>query len=60
VLIAARDLVGRGVPARIPVMVVTFATNVMVMAAAAEMSLSYGVRLIGSPAERLEPGSANP
>ena len=30
-LIAARDLVGRDVPARIPVMVVTFATNVMVM-----------------------------
>ena len=33
-LIAARDLVGRDVPARIPVMVVTFATNVMVMVAA--------------------------
>ena len=40
-LIAARDLVGRGVPARIPVMVVTFATNVMVMAAAAAMSLAF-------------------
>ena len=38
-LIAARDLIGRGVPARIPVMVVTFATNVMVMVASAAMSL---------------------
>jgi drug/metabolite transporter (DMT)-like permease len=38
VLIAARDLIGRGVPARIPVMVVTFTTNVMVMAVAAAMS----------------------
>jgi drug/metabolite transporter (DMT)-like permease len=41
VLIAARDLVGRSVPARIPVMVVTFATNVMVMAVAAAMSLGF-------------------
>jgi drug/metabolite transporter (DMT)-like permease len=41
VLIAARDLVGRDVPARIPVMVVTFATNVMVMVVAAGMSLSF-------------------
>src|SRR5262249_52646504 len=40
VLIAARDLVGRGVPAHIPVMVVTFATNVMVMVVAAAMSLA--------------------
>jgi drug/metabolite transporter (DMT)-like permease len=40
VLIAARDLVGRDVPARIPVMVVTFATNVMVMVVAAAMSLA--------------------
>jgi drug/metabolite transporter (DMT)-like permease len=40
-LIAARDLIGRGVPARIPVMVVTFATNLMVMAAAAAMSLGF-------------------
>jgi drug/metabolite transporter (DMT)-like permease len=39
VLIAARDLIGRDVPARIPVMVVTFATNVMVMVVAALMSL---------------------
>jgi drug/metabolite transporter (DMT)-like permease len=38
-LIAARDLVGRGVPARIPVMVVTFATNIMVMAAGLVLSL---------------------
>jgi drug/metabolite transporter (DMT)-like permease len=38
-LIAVRDLVGRGVPVRIPVVVVTFATNLMVMAAAAAMSL---------------------
>jgi drug/metabolite transporter (DMT)-like permease len=40
-LIAARDLVGRDVPARIPVMVVTFATNVMVMVAVAAMSLGF-------------------
>jgi drug/metabolite transporter (DMT)-like permease len=40
-LIAGRDLVGRGVPARIPVMVVTFATNLMVMAAAGVMSLGF-------------------
>ena len=40
-LIAARDLVGRGVPARIPVMVVTFATNLLVMIAAAAMSVSF-------------------
>jgi drug/metabolite transporter (DMT)-like permease len=40
ILIAARDLVGRGVPARVPVMVVTFATNVMVMIVAAAMSLA--------------------
>ncbi len=41
VLIAVRDLVGRGVPARIPVMVVTFATNVLVMGTAAAMSLGF-------------------
>ena len=40
-LIAARDLVGRDVPARIPVMVVTFATNVMVMVVAAAMSVGF-------------------
>ena len=40
-LIAARDLIGREVPARIPVMVVTFATNVMVMVVAAAMSLGF-------------------
>jgi drug/metabolite transporter (DMT)-like permease len=40
-LIAARDLIGRGVPARIPVMVVTFATNVMVMAVAGAMSVVF-------------------
>src|SRR5580704_15666288 len=39
VLIAARDLVGRDVPAHIPVMVVTFATNAMVMVVAGLMSL---------------------
>jgi drug/metabolite transporter (DMT)-like permease len=38
-LIAARDVIGRGVPAHVPVMVVTFATNVMVMTAGAVMSL---------------------
>ena len=41
ILIAARDLVGRGVPARIPVMVVTFATNVMVMVVAGLMSVGF-------------------
>jgi drug/metabolite transporter (DMT)-like permease len=38
---AARDFIGRDVPARIPVMVVTFTTNVMVMAASAAMSLGF-------------------
>jgi drug/metabolite transporter (DMT)-like permease len=38
VLIAARDLLGRDVPARIPVMVVTFVTNAMVMVVAGLMS----------------------
>jgi hypothetical protein len=40
-LIAARDLVGRDLPARIPVMVVTFATNVMMMVVAAALSLGF-------------------
>ncbi len=40
-LIAARDLVGRNVPGRIPVMVVTFATNVMVMVTSGVMSLAF-------------------
>ena len=40
-LIAARDLVGRAVPAHIPVMVVTFTTNVMVMIVAAGMSVAF-------------------
>ena len=40
-LIAARDLVGRGIPSHVPVMVVTFATNVMVMVVAAAMSLDF-------------------
>jgi drug/metabolite transporter (DMT)-like permease len=48
-LIAARDLVGRDVPARIPVMVVTFATNVMVMIVAGAMSL--GLESWQAPAE---------
>ncbi len=43
-LAAARDLFGRGVPARIPVMVVTFATNVMVMSGAAGLSLVIETR----------------
>lgn len=38
VLIAARDLIGRGVPPGIPVTVITLGTNVMVMAAAGAMS----------------------
>jgi drug/metabolite transporter (DMT)-like permease len=37
-LIAARDLIGRGVPPSIPVTVITLGTNVMVMAAAGAMS----------------------
>ncbi|HEY1945190.1 MAG TPA: DMT family transporter [Roseiarcus sp.] len=41
---AARDLFGRGVPARIPVMVITFATNVMVMLVAAGLSLVLETR----------------
>jgi len=38
-LIAVRDLIGRSVPARIPVMVVVLATNLMVTAAAGAMSV---------------------
>ena len=38
-LIAARDLVGRGIPERIPVTVVVLATNLTVMAAAGAMSV---------------------
>ncbi len=41
---AVRDLFGRGVPARIPVMVVTFATNVMLMSAAGGLSLALETR----------------
>jgi len=40
VLIAARDLIGRGVPAHIPVTVVAFVTNVMVMTGGAALSFS--------------------
>jgi len=47
-MIAVRDLVGRGVPAHIPVMVVTFATNVIVMIAAAAMSLSLETWVVPS------------
>jgi drug/metabolite transporter (DMT)-like permease len=39
-LIAARDLIGRNIPARIPVTVVVFSTMLMVMAAAGVMSLA--------------------
>jgi drug/metabolite transporter (DMT)-like permease len=54
VLIAARDLVGRDVPARIPVMVVTFATNTMVMVVAGLMSLGLeGWQAAGEMAPRL-------
>ena len=41
VLMAGRDLFGRSVPSHVPVMVVTFATNVMVMATAGLMSLGF-------------------
>jgi drug/metabolite transporter (DMT)-like permease len=47
-LIAARDLVGRDVPACIPVMVVTFATNVMVMVVAAVL-MSLGLESWQAP-----------
>jgi drug/metabolite transporter (DMT)-like permease len=40
-LVAARDLVGRGVPTRIPVIVVSFATILMGMVAAGAMSLGF-------------------
>jgi drug/metabolite transporter (DMT)-like permease len=49
VLIAARDLVGRGVPARIPVMVVTFATNAIVMVVAG--LTSFGLESWRPPAD---------
>jgi drug/metabolite transporter (DMT)-like permease len=49
-LIAARDLIGRGVPAHIPVIVVTFATNVMVMLAAAASSV--GLETWAAPSGR--------
>jgi len=40
VMIAARDLIGRGVPTHIPVTVVAFVTNVMVMTGGAVLSFS--------------------
>ena len=40
-MMAVRDLVGRGVPSHVPLMVVTLATNVMVMLAAGAMSLGF-------------------
>jgi drug/metabolite transporter (DMT)-like permease len=43
-LAAARDLIGRGVPTRIPVTVVIFATMLMVTAAAGAMSLGMETR----------------
>jgi len=49
-LIAARDLIGRGVPTRIPVTVVAFATNLMVMVVAGAMSL--GVEIWTAPTHR--------
>ena len=47
-LIAARDLVGRGVPAHIPVMVVALATNVIVMLAAALMARGFEAWVVPS------------
>ena len=41
VLMAGRDLFGRSVPSHVPVMVVTFATNMKVMATAGLMSLGF-------------------
>jgi drug/metabolite transporter (DMT)-like permease len=40
-LVAARDLVGRGIASRIPVTVVTLTTTIMVMAVAGTMSLAF-------------------
>ena len=50
VFIAARDLVGRRVPRRIPVTVVIFATMVMETVAAAAMS--FGFEAVASPSGR--------
>jgi len=50
VLSAARDLIGRGVPTRIPVTVVVFATNLLVMVGAGAMSL--GVETWTPPTSR--------
>ena len=50
VLIATRDLIGRGVPVRIPVTVVVFATNLMVMLVAGALSL--GVETWTPPTQR--------
>lgn len=47
-MIAVRDLLGRGVPAAIPVMVVTFATNVMVMSAGGLMSAGFEAWVVPS------------
>ena len=49
-LIAARDLFGRGVTARIPVTMIAFVTTIMVMAAAGAMSL--GVEIWTAPTLR--------
>jgi drug/metabolite transporter (DMT)-like permease len=49
-LAAARDLIGRGVPTRIPVTVVIFATMLMVMVVAGAMSL--GIETWAAPTGR--------
>jgi drug/metabolite transporter (DMT)-like permease len=49
-LAAARDLIGRGVPTRIPVTVVIFATMLMVMVVAGAMSL--GIETWAAPTDR--------
>jgi drug/metabolite transporter (DMT)-like permease len=49
-LAAARDLIGRGVPTRIPVTVVIFATMLMVMVVAGTMSL--GIETWAAPTGR--------
>jgi drug/metabolite transporter (DMT)-like permease len=50
VLVAGRDLIARGVPTHIPVMVVVLATNLMVMVAAGAMS--FGIETWTAPTSR--------
>ena len=51
-LAAARDLIGRGVPTRIPVTVVIFATMLMVMVMVLAGAMSLGIETWAAPAGR--------